>query len=180
MTTRRIEVVDYDPAWVSRYELEAQALREVFDDALVDVHHVGSTSVPGLQAKPTIDIVVEVARGRHIPSSDPAMEGLGYVCRGECLEAERPGTPGRFYYVRYDGVVHLTHVHACAVGHADIARMIGLRDFLRCHPEAAAEYGHLKAELASQFTHDNLGYMEGKDAHVQALTAAALRWASPL
>jgi GrpB-like predicted nucleotidyltransferase (UPF0157 family) len=174
-SNRRIEVITYDSSWVSRFDLEAQDLRGVFGQALVAVHHVGSTAVPGLKAKPTIDILLEVAEGCHISGLDPAMETLGYVCRGECLDATMPGTPGRFYYVRKEGVVHLTHVHACTMGHEDIEKMLRFRDYLRSNPEAAQRYANLKVELASRFPHDNMGYMKGKEACVQKLIKAAMK-----
>ena len=178
MSKRRIEIVDYDPRWESRYQSEAHDLRGVFADALVGVHHVGSTSVPGLQSKPTIDILVEVAEGFNIPSFDPSMEALGYICRGECLDATIPGTRGRFYYVLRDGPVHLNHAHACTVGHPEIAKILCFRDYLRSHAGAAERYGNLKAKLSDQFSFDNIRYMQGKDAHVKELIEVATKWAS--
>lgn len=176
ITRRRIEVVDYDPNWITRFEREADGLRNVIGTALSDIHHVGSTSVPGLRAKPTIDILVEVVRGTDIPRFDPLMEALGCICRGECLDATVPGTPGRYYYVRKDGVVHLVHVHICAVGHFEIAEMLSLRNYLRSHPEEAERYGDLKSRLAREFTYDNVGYMRSKDALVKEMVETSLRW----
>jgi GrpB-like predicted nucleotidyltransferase (UPF0157 family) len=160
---RRIEVVAYDSNWVSRFDLEAEDLRGVLGQALVAVHHVGSTAVPGIKAKPTIDILLEVTEGCHIPSLDPASEVLGYVCRGECLDGAMPGTPGRFYYVRKEDVVHRTHVHACTMGYEEIEKMLCFRDYLISNPGAAQLYTNLKVELASRFPYDNSGYMKGKE-----------------
>ena len=173
---RRIEVVDYDPNWIVFYERETDGLRQVFRGALIKTHHVGSTSVPGIRAKPTIDILIEVEAGTDIPAFDPLMEALGYICRGECLDATVPGTPGRFYYVRKDGVVHLVHVHVCETGHLDIEKLLSFRDYLRSHPELATRYGNLKMKLAGKFAYDNVGYMLAKDAFVNHALENSSQW----
>ena len=90
-----------------------------------------------------------------------AMEGLGYRVRGECLDAEVPGTPGRFYFSKDQDGRRTHHTHACAVGHVEIADKLAFRDYLRTHPSRAAEYGALKYELARRFRHDNIAYMRG-------------------
>jgi len=166
---RKIEVVAYDPVWVTQYEKEATRLHEIFKGASPDVHHIGSTAVPGLKAKPTIDILVVVDPATNIPAFDNQMETEGYICRGECLDAIIPGTPGRFYYVRKRGVEHLTHINICARGHFQIAEYLALKDYLRTHPQKAKRYGRKKAALSDQFKFDNTGYMKGKDACVKAL-----------
>lgn len=173
---RQIEVVDYDSTWKTRFNCEVVGLRETFKTALRAIHHIGSTSVPGLRAKPTIDILIEVTPGTDIPSFDPQMEALGYVCRGECLDAIVPGTPGRFYFVRKEGVVHAVHVHICEAGHFEIAEMLTLREYLCSHRDEAERYGNLKSELADEFTNDNIGYMRGKDSLVKELIENSLRW----
>ncbi len=178
MPERRIEVVDYDPEWTQLYEREALDLRQVFRGALIETYHVGSTSVPGIRAKPTIDILVEVEPGTDIPAFDPLMRALKYVCRGEGLDATVPGKPGRFYYVRKDGVVHLIHVHVCATGHVEIEEILAFRDYLRAHPDVATRYGDLKTKLTDKFAYDNIGYMLGKDAFVKAVLEKALQWRS--
>ena len=91
---RGIEVVDYDPKWIVFYEHEADDLRQIFRGVLINTHHVGSTSVPAMRAKPTLDILIEVEAGTDSPAFDPSMEKFGYICRGECLDATFPGTPG--------------------------------------------------------------------------------------
>lgn len=110
--TRVLKVTDYDPTWSSEFETEASLLETAFAPDILGIHHIGSTSIKGLAAKPTIDIAVEVKARTKIPDYYPAMERLGYVCRGECLDATIPGVPGRFYFVKYDGPNHLVHVHA--------------------------------------------------------------------
>ena len=173
---RRIEVVAYDPGWPARFEAEAGILAGVFKDALAAIHHVGSTAVPGLAAKPTIDILCEVKAGTVIPAFYPAMAGLGYQCRGECLDAVIPGTPGRHYFPKVVDTRHVIHVHVCHQGHPEVADLLGLRDYLRSHAAEARAYGAHKAALAAEFTLDNIAYMKGKDAFVKDLIAKAGQW----
>jgi len=177
--SRIIVVTDYDAAWPLQYQAEAERLRPLFGSAVVAMHHIGSTSVPGLRAKPTIDILVEVAPGVSIEGLYPAMSGLGYDCRGECLDAAMPGTPGRHYFSRRTGAAHTHHVHVCHVGHHEVSDYLALRDYLRAHPDEAARYAELKTELTQRFSRDNLGYMRGKDQFVKELIHSARQWRGP-
>ena len=97
---RIIEVVHYDSLWIAAFEKEAAVLNSVFGQRVVEMHHIGSTSVPGLDAKPIIDILVILDHTDDINSFDRAMEDVGYRVRGECLDATIPGTPGRFYFTK--------------------------------------------------------------------------------
>lgn len=174
---RTIEVVKYDPTWVTAYAEEARRLADVFGNSLVATHHIGSTAVPGLAAKPIIDIAVVLRETRSIDRFSAPMEQLGYRVRGECLDAEIPGIPGRFYFSKDTLGTRTHHVHVYADGHADIADKLALRDYLRAHPRRAAAYGAIKRELAIEHRHDNIGYMRGKDAFVKALIEEARQWA---
>ncbi|MFT4713443.1 MAG: GrpB-like predicted nucleotidyltransferase (UPF0157 family) [Candidatus Azotimanducaceae bacterium] len=173
---RTIQVLEHDNQWELTYLQEENRLHEVFRDTYVDSHHIGSTSISDLLAKPTIDIAVEVAIGTVISRYDPSMEKLGDTCRGECLNAIIPGIPGRFYFVMYDGPVHLTHTHVYEAGRADIKDKLILRNYLRAHPLVAAAYGQLKLKLASQYPHDNISYMRGKDCFLRKAIDDAYRW----
>lgn len=173
---RRIEVVEYDPSWPRQFAREAATLESTFNSSHVASHHIGSTSVPGLAAKPTIDIAIEVTGDTDIPHYYPMMERIGYTCRGECLDAVIPGVPGRYYFVRYDGDVHLVHVHVYRTGHGDLEEKLLFRDYLRAHPWVAAEYGELKRALATTNRYDNIGYMRGKDDFVKQVIEAAAVW----
>src|SRR5947209_19828672 len=153
---RTIEVVPHDASgWHAAFACEASALGQVFGETLVAIHHVGSTSVPGLPAKPTIDILVVLRETGTIDRFSASMERLGYRVRGECLDAEIPGTPGRFYFTKNRGDERTHHVHACAAGHSEIADKLAFRDYLRAHPPRAAEYAALKHRLARGHRYDN-------------------------
>jgi len=174
--SRVIEVVDYDPVWIEAFESEAAILNTVFGQRIIEVHHIGSTAVPGLDAKPIIDILVVLNHTDDINSFDCAMEDIGYRVRGECLDAPVPGIQGRFYFTRQTNGVRSHHVHVCAKGHLEIIDKLAFRDYLRTHNKKAAAYGELKRRLAGQFRFDNIGYMHAKDRFVKATLLEARRW----
>lgn len=178
MSSRHIEVVDYDPAWPAAYAREAVALALIFSQDLVGTYHIGSTSVPGLASKPIIDILVVLRETETISRFDAQMEGLGYRVRGECLDAEIPGTPGRFYFSKETKGVRTHQVHACAVGHPQVVEKLAFRDYLRTHPREAAAYAELKRSLALAHPRDTVAYCRGKDACVRSLLSAARQWSA--
>ena len=157
--SRIIEVVHYDPVWIAAFEKEAAILNAVFGRRIVEVHHIGSTAVPGLDAKPIIDILVVLDDTDDINSFNCAMQDVGYRVRGECLDASIPGTPGRFYFTKDTNGVRSHHVHVCAKGHSEIFDKLAFRDYLRAHSSKAAAYGELKRRIATQYRLDNMGYM---------------------
>lgn len=165
-----IQVVPYDPSWPSRYRQEAALLREALGDCLVEIHHIGSTSVPGLWAKPIIDILPVVTAVEEADRRRAALEALGYEYLGEF------GIPGRRYLRK--GGDHRTHqVHLFGRESRDeIRRHLAVPAYLRCHPDAARDYAQLKRRLARRFPRDMDGYCDGKDAFVKALERAALDW----
>lgn len=173
---RIIEVVDYDPGWIAAFEREAAVLHGVFGERIVAVHHIGSTSVPGLEAKPIIDILVILDNTDDINIFDRAMEDAGYRVRGECLDAVIPGTPGRFYFTKETNGVRSHHVHVYAKGHWEISDKLAFREYLRAHSNAAAAYGELKRRIAAQYRFDNIGYMRAKDGFVKSTLLDARRW----
>ena len=169
---RGIEVVPYDPGWPGAYSVEAEALQKVFGLALQSIHHVGSTSVPGLVAKPVIDILVVWDDTTDMRRFDQGMMGLGYRIRGECLDAG--GTPGRFYFSKPARGERTHHVHACAEGHFQIPELVLFPRYLAECPEVAAEYTRLKRSALPESSHDNAGYMAAKYDWIRAAVRDAL------
>jgi GrpB-like predicted nucleotidyltransferase (UPF0157 family) len=166
---RTIEVVEHDSHWKAEFDREAAKLIDVFGDALVVIHHIGSTAVPGLAAKPIIDILVVLRETKTIDRFNAPMQELGYRVRGECLDAQVPGTPGRFYFSKDSFGTRTHHVHACALGHSEIRDKLAFRDYLCSHPQVAAQYGAIKQRLAIEHRHDNVSYMRGKDAFIRRI-----------
>jgi GrpB-like predicted nucleotidyltransferase (UPF0157 family) len=176
--SRIITICNYQDNWPRLYAAESSTIRPVFGRELQAMEHIGSTSVPGLRAKPTIDIMVVVDPASDITSFYGGMETAGYVCRGECLDARIPGTPGRHFFSKHKDDQHFAHVHVCRTGHFQIREFLALRDFLRAHPDVAKAYGDLKVRLAKRFSLENFQYMVGKDQFVKDLIAQSLSWRS--
>jgi len=168
---RTIEVVPYETSWAEAYQQEALLIRQAFGDLLVAIHHIGSTSVPGLAAKPVIDMLVEVHDLEQVDSINPKMEALGYEARGEY------GIPQRRYFQK--GGNQRTHqVHTFPAGHPEVGRHLRFRSYLRAHPGDAQAYAQLKLLLAAQFPHDIDGYCDGKDSFIQEIDRRAEAWAA--
>ena len=166
---RLTEVAAPDPAWSRQYEVEAQLLRLVYGSELVTIHHVGSTSIPGIYAKPVIDIMPLVRDIDVVDSFNPVMEALGYRPRGEY------GIPGRRYFSR-GTTLHSHHVHIYRVDNPEVNRHLAFRDYLRAHPDKALVYSDHKRAVARQYPYEIEAYVDGKDALVKQLLAEALAW----
>ncbi len=165
-----IEVLPYDPIWPAKFAAEAARLHEILGAEIMAVHHIGSTSVPGIKAKPIIDILLEVRDITRIDAYNAQMEAYGYLSFGEY------GLPRRRYFPRNVNGRRVAHIHSWQSGDPEIGRHLAFRDYLRTHPIAAAEYGALKAQLAVQFCNDRDGYLTGKHDFVVAMERKALQW----
>lgn len=167
----RVVVRPHDPRWAQAYEAERGRITGILGTDAVAVHHVGSTAIPGICAKPIIDILVELSGLGAADAAAPRMAAAGYEALGEF------GLPGRRYFRRNDAAGTRTHhVHAYEAGSAEIARHLAFRDYLRARPAKAAGYSALKERLAAAHPHDIEAYMDGKDALVKSLEAEALAW----
>lgn len=167
---RTIEVTDPNPAWTTAFADEAARLRAALGSQVVDIHHIGSTAIPGIKAKPIIDMLLVVSQVESLDAYDETMRGLGYLPKGE------HGIPGRRFYIKGGDEQRSHHLHAFALGSPQIGRHLRFRDYLTVHPAEAWEYSQLKARLAAQFPHDIEGYMDGKHGLIQDLDRRALAW----
>jgi GrpB-like predicted nucleotidyltransferase (UPF0157 family) len=166
---RTVIVVAYDPGWKARFEEEAAQLHAAIGPPALQVHHIGSTAVPGLSAKPIIDILVEVSDLNALDAHLPNLRHLGYQARGE------NGIAGRRYFTK-GGDARTHHLHAYPRGSEHVLRHLCVRDFLLAHPLAAAEYADFKRVCAVRYYNDPVAYADAKDQHVQALEQQAMRW----
>jgi len=157
---RNIVVVPYDESWPQAYAGEARRIEAALAPLAVTLHHIGSTSVPGLAAKPVIDLLLVVGSHRDLDERTSALEELGYEAKGEF------GIPGRRYFSRGPDEARTHHVHAYEAGHPEIARHLVFRDFLRDDPAEGRRYGQLKARLAAAHRDDVEAYTEGKASYI--------------
>ena len=171
MTYGEVEVVPHDPAWAEAFREEAAALRPIFGDEAEAIRHIGSTSVPGLAAKPTIDVLVEVRRIEAVDDLDNEMAEAGYEARGEY------GIPGRRFFVKNSGPARTHNVHVFEADSPEVERHQAFGDYLAHHPETAKAYAELKQDLARRHPTDIESYMDGKDAFVKRVEKEAISWA---
>jgi len=166
-----IYLVEYDPGWPEMYRAEAERVRSILPAGLVSaIEHFGSTAIPGLAAKPIIDILVAV---RSVPEAREVavsrMESLGYTFWADNPKRDRlffvKGLPPR--------APHRTHhVHMTEPGSEMWGRLL-FRDYLRMHPEEAARYGALKFELMERYRDNREAYTDAKSAYVEEIMSLA-------
>lgn len=164
-----IEVVDPSPGWPGVFAEWQARLAAALGGTARRIEHIGSTAVPGLVAKPIIDVLVSVADLDEESRYVPAIESLG--------PALRLREPGHRYF-RAPGERRVVHVHVCEAGGRWERDHLLFRDYLRAVPEAVAAYAGLKRRLAERFRHDRTAYTEGKTEFITGLLTDAERWAA--
>jgi GrpB-like predicted nucleotidyltransferase (UPF0157 family) len=163
--TRTIVVVEYDPAWPDAFVRLAALYRATLGDLLVAAEHVGSTSVPGLAAKPIIDIDLVIDHRRDLPAVVDRLAEIGYTHVGDLGITEREA------FSRTEGVPRdvAHHLYVCARDNRELLRHIAFRDTLRARRDLVAAYGTLKRDLARRYPHDIDSYLAGKTAFIEAV-----------
>jgi GrpB-like predicted nucleotidyltransferase (UPF0157 family) len=164
-----VEIVDYDPLWVARFEDMRQRLADALGPLARRIEHVGSTAVPGLAAKPVVDIQVSVPDVDDTEAYRAPIESLGFGLR--FIE------PNHRYFRPTPGVPRLWQVHVCQVGSAWERQHLLFRDFLRAHPDEAAAYAAMKREMAEQHAEDRIAYNDAKAPWISAALLRAEDWA---
>jgi GrpB-like predicted nucleotidyltransferase (UPF0157 family) len=153
-------IVDYDTAWPERYEAARAEIAAALGDEATEIHHIGSTSVPGLAAKDIIDVLVSLRRLELAPEVVAAMEARGFMDRGEF------GIADRRLFSRSD-----CHVHCFRPGHGQWRTHLLFRDYLRAHPYEAVAYAAEKRRLAQIHADDRRAYTAAKSGIVEELLA---------
>lgn len=167
-----IEIVEYDADWPASYEAAAEELRHALEHWLMAIEHVGSTAVPGLAAKPVIDIQAGVTSLDHSAAIVAAVEALGY----EYVPEYEADLPNRRYFRRLSSLGQRTHqIHLIERSDREWwDRHLAFRDWLRSHPLDRDRYAELKRRLAIEFRHDRVGYTDAKGAFVREIEHQAL------
>ena len=165
-----IEIVEYDPAWPDHFEKEKARILSVAGAYIDDIQHVGSTAVPGLGAKPTIDILIEQAELSLVEKCVQPLQTLGYEYLGE------NGLPNRHFFRKPAGASwtgRLFNLHVVEKGSDEWRRMLVFRDYLRLYPEDAQQYYLLKKELADTYDADYEGYTNAKTSFIEGILVKA-------
>jgi GrpB-like predicted nucleotidyltransferase (UPF0157 family) len=172
-----LEIVPYDPIWPEAFFAERDQIAAVLGKLAVRIDHHGSTSVPGLAAKPIIDIQVSVQRLQPIEDYRALLDQLGYV------HVRHPDDSFCPFFHRPADWPHTNHVHVVASGGPEERRTLAFRDYLRQHPGVSREYEKLKRELLPQHTSATFAarqaYAEAKTAFVTRITEMALAQGFP-
>lgn len=163
-----VVVVDYDPRWPDEFTRVARELYAAVGPAVVGVHHVGSTAVPGLCAKPVLDVLVSVPDLNASLKLVPTLEELGYEFRPD------EEIPDRHYFRRRRGPIRTHHLSLAEPTSRYYAVTLGFRDALRSDPKIAAAYCGLKRDLAKRFPRDRTAYINGKTAFIATVLAQVL------
>ena len=170
--TQHIKIVPYDINWPWMFESESRRIRQILGPNCAAIYHIGSTSVPGLAAKPVIDIMPVVFELETVDAAAGEFEKAGYEYMGEF------GITGR-RYLRKGGCERTHQVHIFRQeDRYTIGRHLAFRDYLRCHCEEAERYARLKICLAERYPYDIEGYCDGKEKFVKEMEEKALIWAA--
>jgi GrpB-like predicted nucleotidyltransferase (UPF0157 family) len=145
-------------------------MRAVLDEVALRIDHIGSTAIPGLAAKPIIDIQISVASFEPLDAYRAPLVGLGYAFRSDNTERTKR-------YFREPRGARRTHVHVRRAGSFSEQFALLFRDYLRAHPLEASEYGELKRRLAEQHRHDRRAYTEAKVPFTWEIVRRADAWA---
>lgn len=155
------KITPYNSTWPARFLADKPLIASAFGDELIAIHHVGSTSVPGLAAKPEIDVLIEVHDHSNTSTRDEVLMGLGYVRGSDLSEGHH------FYRRNVDGI--RTHkLHACIRDHLTITQMLGFRELLRRDASIRRQYEALKLQLESSNTGGMAEYLEKKSPFIVA------------
>jgi GrpB-like predicted nucleotidyltransferase (UPF0157 family) len=161
---------EYSPEWPAEFTREAERWNALLGAELVAVHHIGSTSVPGLAAKPIIDLLPLVRSISAVDERSPSLVTAGYKAWGEY------GLPGRRYFTKDRGAYRSHNIHVYQSDHPEVSRHLAFCAFLRSHPKECAEYESVKRGVYAQFPNDVEAYNDGKDAWIKRVEKIALEW----
>ncbi len=160
-----VRLVPYNPEWVLFFEEEKVRLLASVGPFVLEIQHVGSTSISGMTAKPILDIAIAIKNYEEARVCIQPIVELGYEYKGEL------GIPRRHYFVKGEPRTH--HIHMNEIGSQDWIDQIEFRDYLTRHPETAQEYVDLKLALAGRFPMDRQSYLEGKAPFIQKVLRMA-------
>ena len=166
MTTKQVCVLPYDEAWQQDFSAIAAELWDALGTLALRIEHVGSTAVPGLSAKPIIDIDVVIRDSSQLEAVIAALGTIGYRHEGDL------GIAGREAF-KYEGKDHLRkhHLYVCPQDSPELKRHLAFRDYLRSHPAAVREYSRIKEEGASLYPRDIEKYIEHKAPFIEKVYA---------
>lgn len=160
---RKYEILPYDKNWSQQFAEHAKILKSIFADKAISIEHIGSTAVPGLAGKPTIDVLILVEDISLPNEMEKQMESAGYHALGEYV------TKGALLFVKESDNTRYCNIHVFQKDHSHVREMLQLRNYFRAHPEVVSEYSKLKTDLAVKYPNDYGQYRKYKDEWMNAL-----------
>jgi GrpB-like predicted nucleotidyltransferase (UPF0157 family) len=168
---RKVEVIPHNREWRQAFEFEAKRVTDALGENVVAIHHIGSTAIPSIYAKPIIDLLVEVKDIVKVDEQNSSMKALGYEVMGEF------GIPGRRFFRKDNQEGDRTHhIHTFEVDSDQVERHLAFRDYMIAHPKDAQRYSELKRGLAREFPTNIDEYMNGKDGFIREMDKKAAQW----
>ena len=173
MIAKSVYLEPHDPRWAREFLSEAAAITDVLGASINAIHHIGSTAIPGIYAKPIIDMLGVTHDLTILDNCSSWLQSLNYEALGEF------GIAGRRYFRKNSPSGTRTHhLHVFEDGSPEITRHLAFRDYLTAHASDARDYEELKLRLAADFPHDIRLYTEGKDQLVREIDTRAAAWSS--
>ena len=164
-----VELKPYNPKWKELYVQESKIISSQISDFLVDIQHIGSTAIPGIMAKPIIDIAVAINSLENIGKIIEPLREIGFIYRGE------QGIPDRHLFIKGGEEFRTHHMHVMHNSHYEWKKHILFRDYLINHPEEVKKYSELKKRLEKQFKEDRESYTESKSEFIEGILKKAIQ-----
>lgn len=170
---RGYRIENYNPEWVTKFNSIKSELNKIWKDAS-KIEHVGSTSIPGMKAKPIIDILIVFKEWTDFQNEVQQMHDLGY----EAQENAWSDHSWLFYKIKQTerGIEKTENIHLLIEGEPKIPQFLEIRDFLRTHPDKAKAYSELKENLVNKFPDDYFAYRSGKQSLLQEIEKETAKW----
>jgi GrpB-like predicted nucleotidyltransferase (UPF0157 family) len=169
----KVVIFPYDPKWQEEFSLLGATLRSALGNTAIRIDHIGSTSIPGLDAKPIVDVQISVKSFEPLDAYRIPLDKLGYYLRTDNTEKTE-----RYFREKPGG--KRTHIHVTKAGSWSEQTQLLFRDYLRTHPKDARRYAKLKYNLAEQFRDNRLGYTDAKTSFVWGILRKAAKWSNDI
>lgn len=160
-----VKLERHNPKWREDFEVQKKLLAKILGDNLIGIHHIGSTAISNISAKPIIDIAVEINNFSALDQLDNKLKEKGFIYRS------MHDKPGYRLYIKGGKDYRSCHIHFYEKGSETLQNDLHFRDYLVNHPETAKKYDELKQNLADKYPNDRKKYTEGKKGFIEAVLA---------
>jgi GrpB-like predicted nucleotidyltransferase (UPF0157 family) len=169
-THRTYSIKPYSKNWPRRFRAQEKLLKKILGKNIVEIHHVGSTAIPGMDAKPVVDVLIVAKNLKAIDKTEGKFKALGYGLLANYV------TPNSRLLYKFRGKEKLYNIHLLPQSNPESKRLLHVKNYLIANPRVARQYAQLKKKLYKK-TKDYASYRKGKDRFCRALSDTASRWA---